>query len=80
MTLNFSIYIYIIQLFLFSGSHNGIIKLWKCEGEFKSLSPFLQIQTIGFINALAFTKDVNYLIAAVAKEHKPGSWMSLKDN
>lgn len=60
-----------------SGSQNGVIKLWQCGEGFRSLNLLFEVKVPGFINALAFTPDGNYLIAGVGKEHKNGRWWQI---
>ncbi|EFN76397.1 U3 small nucleolar RNA-interacting protein 2, partial [Harpegnathos saltator] len=60
-----------------SGSRNGSIKLWQCGEGFRSLNPLFEVNVAGFINALAFTPDGNYLIAGVGQEHKNGRWWQI---
>lgn len=62
-----------------SGSHDGYVKLWKCDSGFRSLSPVLNIPVVGFINAMDFTSDGNYLIVGVGQEHRLGRWWKVKE-
>jgi ribosomal RNA-processing protein 9 len=62
-----------------SGSQDGYVKLWKCDSGFRSLSPVLNIPVIGFVNAMAFTSDGNYLIVGVGQEHRLGRWWKIKE-
>lgn len=61
------------------GSHNGAIKLWQCGEDFKSLNPLFEVKVVGFINALAFTPDGNYLIAGIGQEHRNGRWSRIPE-
>lgn len=63
----------------FLGSRNGMIKLWQCGENFRSLNLLFEVKLTGFINALAFTPDGNHLIAGVGKEHKDGSWWQIPE-
>ena len=62
-----------------SGSQDGHIKLWKCDSGFRSLSPVMNIPVIGFVNAMSFTSDGNYLIVGVGQEHRLGRWWKIKE-
>lgn len=61
-----------------SGSHDGFVKLWKLENNFKFASLLTKIPVEGFINCLGFTSDGTRLIVAVSKEHKLGRWTTIK--
>ncbi|XP_050459975.1 U3 small nucleolar RNA-interacting protein 2 [Cataglyphis hispanica] len=62
-----------------SGSRNGVIKLWQCGQDFRSLNFLFEIKLTGFINALTFTPDGNQLIAGVGTEHRNGSWWRIPE-
>lgn len=62
-----------------SGSQDGYVKLWKCDTGFRSLSPVLNIPVVGFINAMAFTSDGDYLIVGVGQEHRLGRWWKIRE-
>lgn len=62
-----------------SGSQDGYVKLWKCDNGFRSLSPILNIPVVGFINAMAFTSDGDYLIVGVGQEHRLGRWWKIRE-
>jgi ribosomal RNA-processing protein 9 len=62
-----------------SGSQDGHIKLWKCDSGFRSLSPVLNIPVVGFVNAMSFTSDGDYLIVGVGQEHRLGRWWKIKE-
>lgn len=62
-----------------SGSQDGYIKLWKCDGGFRSISPLLNIPVVGFVNAMSFTSDGDYLIVGVGQEHRLGRWWKIKE-
>lgn len=62
-----------------SGSRNGVIKLWQCGQDFKSLNLLFEIKVTGFINALTFTPDGNHLIAGVGSEHRNGNWLRIPE-
>lgn len=61
-----------------SGSHDGFVKLWKLENNFKFAKLLMKIPVEGFINCLGFTSDGSRLIVAVSKEHKLGRWTTIK--
>lgn len=48
--------------------------LWKSGQGYRSLVSLFHIPVEGFVNALAFTSDGHYLIAAVGQEHRLGRW------
>ena len=62
-----------------SGSQDGQIKLWKCENNFRALTPVLSIPVTGFVNAMAFTSDGNYLIVGIGQEHRLGRWWKIQE-
>ncbi|CAK8694434.1 unnamed protein product [Clavelina lepadiformis] len=62
-----------------TGSSDGYIRLWKCEGKFLKLTPLFNVSVPGFINDMRFTNNGLFLIAAVGQEHKLGRWWKLKD-
>ncbi|XP_026825161.1 U3 small nucleolar RNA-interacting protein 2 isoform X2 [Ooceraea biroi] len=62
-----------------SGSRNGVVKVWHCGENFRSLNLLFEVQLVGFINALAFTPDGNHLVAGVGKEHRNGNWWKVPD-
>jgi len=72
-------YIYIYIYMYITGSRDGVIKLWQCGENFKSLNLLFEIKLVGFINALAFTPDGNNLIAGVGKEHRNGNWWQIRE-
>ncbi|KAJ8985333.1 hypothetical protein NQ317_008364 [Molorchus minor] len=61
-----------------SGSHDGFVRLWKLDNNFKTISLLVKIPVEGFINDLSFTSDGKVLIVAVSKEHKFGRWTTVK--
>lgn len=61
-----------------SGSCDGNICMWKCGNQFRSLEKLFSIPADGFVNALQFTSDGNFLIAGVGQEHRLGRWWKLK--
>ncbi|KAL0107025.1 hypothetical protein PUN28_015525 [Cardiocondyla obscurior] len=62
-----------------SGSRNGVIKLWQCSENLRSLNSLFEVKLTGFINALTFTPDGNHLIAGVGNQHKSGSWWQIPE-
>lgn len=71
----------IILLIIFlSGSHNGFIQFWRIKAEFKSFEQLFQYQVEGFVNALEFTSDGRYLVAAISQEHRLGRWFDRLKN
>ncbi|XP_078370108.1 U3 small nucleolar RNA-interacting protein 2-like isoform X2 [Oculina patagonica] len=63
---------------LATGSCDSCIKLWACGDGFRSLKQLFAIPMVGFVNALAFSNDGNFLIAGVGQEHRLGRWWRLK--
>ncbi|XP_056644875.1 U3 small nucleolar RNA-interacting protein 2 [Diorhabda sublineata] len=61
-----------------SGSHDGFIRLWKMENNFKNHSLIKEIPVEGFVNCLQFTTDSKRLVVSVSKEHKYGRWTTIK--
>lgn len=57
-----------------SGAGNGLIRLWKVEGESKGICPLFEIPLAGFVNSLAFAKSGRFLVAGVGKEPRLGRW------
>ncbi|KAJ9601402.1 hypothetical protein L9F63_000426 [Diploptera punctata] len=62
-----------------SGSQDGQIRLWKCENNFRALIPVLTVPAVGFINAMIFTSDGNFLIVGTGQEHRLGRWWKIKE-
>ncbi|XP_055681037.1 U3 small nucleolar RNA-interacting protein 2 [Lutzomyia longipalpis] len=62
-----------------SGSCDGFIRIWKLESHFRKCVQLMEIPMPGFINALTFTPDGNYLIAAIGQEHRLGRWWRLPE-
>nr|GMD86649.1 U3 snoRNP-associated protein-like YAOH [Ipomoea batatas] len=54
-------------IFAASGAGNGLIRLWKVEGESKGICPLFEIPLAGFVNSLAFAKSGRFLVAGVGK-------------
>ncbi|XP_069672562.1 U3 small nucleolar RNA-interacting protein 2 [Periplaneta americana] len=62
-----------------SGSHDGHVRLWKCDKGFRSLTPIVDIPVVGFVNAMAFTSDGDYIIVGTGQEHRLGRWWKEKE-
>jgi ribosomal RNA-processing protein 9 len=63
-----------------SGSQDGLIRLWRVKDAHKSaFQPFMTVECAGCVNALQFTGDGRYLVAAVGQEHRLGRWTRLKE-
>lgn len=60
-----------------SGSNEGVIKLWKLDNNFKTLTLLFEIPVEGFVNSMSFTSDGSKLIVAVSKEHRMGRWTTV---
>lgn len=60
-----------------SGSNNGVVKLWKVTHENK-LEHIKDIPVLGWVNALQFTSNGQYLIIGVGQEPKYGRWSCIK--
>ncbi|KAK4871918.1 hypothetical protein RN001_016042 [Aquatica leii] len=57
-----------------SGSHDGFIRIWKLESNFRKISLLFSIEIEGFVNDLVFTLDGKYLLAGIGREHRFGRW------
>lgn len=62
-----------------SGSSDSCIRLWQCANSCKSLTPLFTIPMVGFVNALAFSSNGNFLVAGVGQEHRLGRWWRIKN-
>ncbi|XP_005094160.1 U3 small nucleolar RNA-interacting protein 2 isoform X2 [Aplysia californica] len=62
-----------------SGSKDGLVRLWKCGPNFKSLSPLFEVPVNGFVNSLSFSSNGDFLVVGVGQEHRLGRWWRLKD-
>lgn len=58
-----------------SGSHDGFVKFWKCEDDFRSIKPLFSVPVDGFINGLEFSSKGNFIVAAVGKQQRLGRWI-----
>ena len=65
--------------FVATGSSDGFIRLWKIDPKAKVIEEKAQVPVQGFVNALSFTEDGKYLLAAVGQEHRLGRWWRLKE-
>lgn len=61
-----------------SGSHDGFIKVWKLDNNFKLFKLLFTIPLVGFINSIKFTSDGTKLLVAVGREYKLGRWITEK--
>ncbi|KAH7710041.1 U3 small nucleolar RNA interacting protein 2 [Aphelenchoides avenae] len=57
-----------------SGSHDGILKLWKVADDYKSIRVVDEFELEGFVNHIRFTEGGRKLVCAVGQEHKNGRW------
>ena len=62
-----------------SGSSDGFIRLWRCEKAFRAVLMVHEIPVEGFVNALEFSSDCEYLIAGIGQEHRLGRWWKVKE-
>ncbi|KAF0686379.1 Aste57867_21823 [Aphanomyces stellatus] len=62
-----------------TGANDGFVRLWKANLKERSLDAVGAIPVDGFVNALAFPKDGQFLVAGVGKEHRCGRWQVQKD-
>lgn len=62
-----------------SGSCDNNIRLWKWNQANKTIIPSSTIEIVGFVNAIQFTSDGNYLIAGIGREHRLGRWQNNKE-
>ena len=65
---------------IYSGSHDGTVRFWRCTSSFRALEPLpqLDVKLEGFVNALAFSPDGSALVACVGRTHRLGGWWKLK--
>eukprot|EP00753_Platysulcus_tardus_P010986 PLAT3185.1.p1 GENE.PLAT3185.1~~PLAT3185.1.p1 ORF type:complete len:239 (+),score=99.26 PLAT3185.1:35-718(+) len=61
---------------LASGSCDGYLRLWGIDIEMPRLNRLPRVPMEGFINGIAFADSGRFLLAAVGKEHRLGSWDS----
>ncbi|KAG8241615.1 pre-rRNA processing protein [Homalodisca vitripennis] len=61
-----------------SGSSDGYLRFWKCEENFRNISPLFTVPVTGFINAISFSKDETFLVIGVGQEHRLGRWFTEK--
>jgi len=59
---------------LFSGSNDGLLKLWNADVEGKAITPVGGIPMDGFINGLQVAKSGRFIVAAIGQEHRFGRW------
>lgn len=57
---------------LASGSHNGVVKLYKVTPN--SIEEKTQVAIRGYVNSLKFTTDGKLLVAAVSSDYRLGRW------
>ncbi|XP_065058809.1 U3 small nucleolar RNA-interacting protein 2-like isoform X1 [Rhopilema esculentum] len=62
-----------------AGSCDSCIRVWKCEQGFRSLQQLFAIPVTGFVNALQFSENGDFIIAGIGQEHRLGRWWRLKD-
>uniref|UniRef100_A0A182RA19 Uncharacterized protein n=1 Tax=Anopheles funestus TaxID=62324 RepID=A0A182RA19_ANOFN len=62
-----------------SGSCDGTVRVWKLTNKRNTIHPLLQIPVAGFVNAIEFTSDGQFLVVAVGQEHRLGRWWTLKN-
>ena len=62
-----------------TGSNDGFVRLWKVDQKSKSVSEVNQLEIVGFVNDLKFSRDGSFLMAAVGQEHRLGRWSRLKE-
>lgn len=63
---------------LASGSDDGFIRVWKHAESSNKLIEQFNIPIDGVVNDLKFSKDGNYLIAAIGQENRLGRWATIK--
>lgn len=65
----------------FSGSNDGYIRAWQAHLDDNKLNPIFNIPVQGFVNCLEVANDGRFLIAAIGKNHRLGSWQGhITDN
>lgn len=57
-----------------SGSHDGVLRLWKCDMDTKQLLPASTVKIPGFINGISFANSGRFVAVAVGQEHRLGRW------
>ena len=57
-----------------TGSCDGYLKLWRCEPNAKVLQLKNNIPIKGFVNAIEFSANGQFLAASVGQEHRLGRW------
>ncbi|XKL66515.1 hypothetical protein PGB90_009935 [Kerria lacca] len=62
-----------------SGSCDDYIRLWKWSQQNRQITNLTTIFVKGFVNALQFTADSKYLLAAIGKEHRLGRWQTFRE-
>ena len=59
---------------LATGSCDGYIRLWKVDLQGRQIVPVGAIPASGFVNALAFCKKGEFIVAGLGQEHRLGRW------
>ena len=73
-----------------SGASDGILRLWQVDRRaggrdaagaplLPILRPLKEVSMPGFVNALAFAKNAEVLVAGVGQEHRLGRWERIKE-
>eukprot|EP01027_Heterolobosea_sp_BB2_P018563 GEZU01026130.1.p1 GENE.GEZU01026130.1~~GEZU01026130.1.p1 ORF type:complete len:212 (-),score=38.54 GEZU01026130.1:92-727(-) len=62
-----------------SGSHDGLLKLWRFDKQRNTLSNLKEIPMTGFVNGIAFSSTGRFLVAGIGQEHRLGRWFREKD-
>jgi ribosomal RNA-processing protein 9 len=57
-----------------SGSSDGYIRAWRAHLTEKELRPVFNIPVQGFVNGLQIGQNGRFLLAAVGKNHRLGTW------
>ena len=56
---------------------DGFVRLWKSDG--RQVQPLFSIPVQGFINALEFAPNGDFLVVGVGQEHRLGRWWKIKE-
>lgn len=67
---------------LFSGSHDGQLRLWDCSLQSNgrgTMSAAGAIPVTGFVNGISVSANGRVLVAGVGQEHRLGRWFRVKE-
>uniref|UniRef100_A0A0A9WM40 U3 small nucleolar RNA-interacting protein 2 n=1 Tax=Lygus hesperus TaxID=30085 RepID=A0A0A9WM40_LYGHE len=61
-----------------TGSSDGVVRLWKCDNNYRGATVLGTVPVTGFANAMVFTHDQKRLVIGVGQEHRLGRWSRIK--